>query len=88
MGQNPEKWKNRSPNVKQTIMLFDYEHLDPRLQPISKILCDAAEQVLAIVPDNVQAEYALLFLLMAKDCFVRAALGAGIPPGVTPPSTP
>lgn len=88
MPKDPDKWNGRSKNVQQSIGLFDYEHLDKQLQPVSKILCDAAEEVLALVPDNAQCEYALFFLLIAKDAFVRASLGAVVPPGITPPSTP
>lgn len=88
MAIDQDRWKARKPEVQHSIALFEYEHLDPQLQAVSKVLCDAAETALEMVPDNPQTEFALLLLLAAKDAFVRSAVGGVVPPGVAPGSLP
>lgn len=53
---------------------FEYEHLPPHLQRVSKLCHDVAIEVLAVAPDGPELTAGLRKLLEAKDCFVRAAL--------------
>ena len=56
------------------LQYFDYEHLPPHLQTISKPVGDLARQLDAMLPDGSQKELGMQSLLDAKDRFVRAAL--------------
>ena len=58
----------------QIARYFDYGHLPPHLAAVSKVLHDAAEQLLDHVSDGPETTAGLRKLLEAKDCFVRAAL--------------
>lgn len=53
---------------------FEYEHLPVHLQDISKQVYLLAETMINSLPDNPQLTLGLNNLLIAKDCFVRAAL--------------
>lgn len=57
-----------------TIKYFEYEHLTPRLQKISKPICDLAKQMEETLPDGPEKSAGMRKLLEAKDCFVRASL--------------
>lgn len=53
---------------------FDYEHLPPALQQVSKPIGDLARQMDADLPDGAEKSAGLRKLLEAKDCLVRARL--------------
>jgi len=55
---------------------FKYDHLPPALAAISKPFCDLAETISTLVPMHQQRNVALQKLIEAKDCAVRAYLGA------------
>ena len=53
---------------------FEYEHLPPRLQAVSKPISDLAQDFDREIPESAEKTAGLRKLLEAKDCFVRAAL--------------
>lgn len=53
---------------------FAYEHLHPKLQEVSKPICDVARIYEASLPDSAEKAAGLRKLMEAKDCMVRAAL--------------
>jgi hypothetical protein len=53
---------------------FEYGHLPPALQTISKPLGELAKYMDANIPDGAEKSAGLRKLLEAKDCLVRAAL--------------
>jgi hypothetical protein len=55
------------------MQFFEYAHLPPHLQSVSKPFCDLAQALLAL-PRNPERTVALRKLLEAKDCAVRAQL--------------
>jgi hypothetical protein len=57
-----------------TIQYFTYQHLSPRLQEVSKPICDLAHLMEETLPDGPEKSAGMRDLLRAKDCFVRAAL--------------
>lgn len=59
-----------------TIQYFDYEHLPPRLQVVSKAVYDLAHLMEDTLPDSAEKSAGMRKLLEAKDAFVRAALPA------------
>lgn len=54
------------------LQFFDYEHLSPELQEVSKPFCDLAHRIANELPGNPETTTALRKLLEAKDCAVRA----------------
>jgi len=60
---------------------FSWQHLPPKLQTVSKPICELAEQLDQMLPDGPEKTTALRKLLEAKDCAVRAAMDA--PPAST-----
>lgn len=54
---------------------FAYAHLPPKLQEVSKPLCDIAYEYDKVIPDSAEKSAGLRKLLEAKDCLVRAVLG-------------
>lgn len=54
---------------------FEYVHLPPHLQEVSKSICEVAKQVDEQLPQCAETSAGLRKLLEAKDCFVRAKLG-------------
>lgn len=58
-----------------TIKYFQYEHLPPALQEISKPLAELANLMEQTLPDGPEKSAGMRKLLEAKDCFVRAKLG-------------
>lgn len=54
---------------------FDYSHLPPHLQEVSKPIGELAYAMLKQLPDGEEKEVGLRKLLEAKDCFVRSKLG-------------
>lgn len=53
---------------------FDYTHLKPELQAVSKPFSDIATHIVNTLPNNAQRHACLTKLLEAKDCAVRAHL--------------
>lgn len=53
---------------------FAYAHLPEKLQAVSKIFHDAAQELVAKVPASAERTVALRKLLESKDAAVRAAL--------------
>jgi hypothetical protein len=56
------------------MQFFEFAHLPPQLQAVSKPFCELASQVNSTLPDNPEKTVALRKLLEAKDCAVRAVL--------------
>ena len=54
------------------LLCFEYRHLPPSLQSVSKPLCKLANEMNATLPDGPEKSAGLRKLLEAKDCFVRA----------------
>lgn len=54
---------------------FEYQHLPPHLQEVSKPIGDLAKQMDEQFPDGAEKSAGLRKLLEAKDCLVRAKLG-------------
>ncbi|WPY93193.1 hypothetical protein T8T21_08635 [Limimaricola variabilis] len=53
---------------------FEYAHLPPHLQVVSRPLGELAAQMNEQLPDGPEKSAGLRKLLEAKDCLVRAAL--------------
>lgn len=53
---------------------FDFEHLPPHLQKVSKPIGELARKLDSELEDGAEKSAGLRKLLEAKDCFVRAAL--------------
>lgn len=58
----------------QIMKYFEYAHLPPKLQEVSKPIGELAKQMDASLPDGAEKSAGLRKLLEAKDCLVRAAL--------------
>ena len=56
------------------LQFFEYEHLPPNLQEISRPFCELAVAMVAKLPPGPEVSAGLRKLLEAKDCAVRAAL--------------
>ncbi len=56
------------------IQFFEYAHLPPHLQEVSKPFGEMAERIVATLPRNPERTVALRKLLEAKDAAVRALL--------------
>ncbi len=54
---------------------FEYQHLPPHLQEISKPIGELAIAMNESLPDGEEKEIGLRKLLEAKDCLVRSKLG-------------
>lgn len=64
----------RHPGTAGIARYFDYDHLPPHLQAVSKPCHDLAEAMIGELADGPELTAGLRKLLEAKDCFVRAAL--------------
>lgn len=53
---------------------FEYEHLPPHLQEVSKPFCELARHIESTVLDSTEKYAGLRKLLESKDCVVRASL--------------
>lgn len=58
----------------EIIQFFEYKHLPPHLQEVSKPFGDMAQKLDAELPNNSEKTCMLQKLLEAKDCAVRAVL--------------
>ena len=56
------------------VQFFDYKHLPPHLQAISRPLGRVAYKMLRTLPPSAERTAGLRKLLEAKDCLVRARL--------------
>jgi hypothetical protein len=61
------------PSTQSILRFFEYGHLPPHLQEISKPFCDLAHDMAGRF-DGAELTTGLRKLLEAKDCMVRAAL--------------
>lgn len=59
-----------------TIQFFDYDHLPPHLQKVSKPIYDLAHLMEDTLPDGPEKSAGMRKLLEAKDCFVRTLVEA------------
>jgi hypothetical protein len=57
-----------------TRKFFEFNHLPPRLQDVSKPLGELAALLDDLLPDGAEKSAGMRKLLEAKDCFVRARL--------------
>lgn len=64
-----------SPYVPEHLVYFNYGHLPPNLQEVSKPFAALAVH-LDMLPGGEQKKVALHYLLLAKDAAVRASLNA------------
>lgn len=60
--------------VDRMSQFFEFAHLPPHLQAVSKPFGELAAQIIATLPSNAERTVALRKLLEAKDCAVRALL--------------
>ena len=56
------------------MQFFDYAHLKPEFQAVSKPFGELAQHIVETLPSNAERTVALRKLLEAKDCAVRAAV--------------
>lgn len=56
------------------LQFFEYKHLPPHLQEISKPFGDLARKLVEELPSNEEKLVGLRKLLEAKDCAVRAVI--------------
>lgn len=56
------------------LQFFEFGHLPPNLQDVSRPFCELAKQVIETLPRNPERTVALRKLLEAKDAAVRALL--------------
>lgn len=56
------------------MQFFEYGHLPPHLQTVSKSVCELATEMDELLVDSAEKSAGLRKLLEAKDCFVRAHL--------------
>lgn len=56
------------------LQFFQYEHLPPALQEVSKPFCELANHTVDSLPSNPEHTVALRKLLEAKDCAVQALI--------------
>jgi hypothetical protein len=53
---------------------FEYNHLPPKLQAVSKPIGELAKKMDEELPEGAEKSAGMRKLLEAKDCFVRAKL--------------
>lgn len=58
------------------LQFFEYDHLPPGLQRVSKPFGELAQSLWETLPENAETTTALRKLLEAKDCAVRSLLSA------------
>jgi hypothetical protein len=64
----------RHPATAGMLRWFEYEHLPPHLQDVSRLFHALAHGIADRLPDGAELTTALRKLLEAKDCAVRAAV--------------
>jgi len=73
------------PAITALLRYFEYQHLPPHLQRISKPCAELAHKMAELPLEGPEVTVGLRKLLEAKDCFVRAALPAAGTPVPPPP---
>ena len=68
------KMHMRHPSTTGLLRFFEFEHLPPHLQTVSRSCHQLAHAMVEDLPDGPELTTGLRKLLEAKDCFVRAAL--------------
>jgi hypothetical protein len=63
-----------NPTGDRMLRWFEYEHLPPHLQRVSKEFCQLADTIVALIPSGPERTVALRKLLESKDAAVRAAI--------------
>ena len=58
----------------QILDYFEYSHLPPGLQEVSRAICEIAYDLDKALPPSAEKSAGLRKLLEAKDCFVRARI--------------
>lgn len=76
MNKPEMKVKDRDAEIVNIVKFFAYKHLSEDLQPTSQQFYDLAANMVNDLPDSGELAAGLRKLLEAKDCFVRAAVGA------------
>ncbi len=66
--------EERRPEVQRLWEYFEYSHLPPHLQQVSRHYAVMVDVLLSLLPDSPELTVALRKLLESKDCAVRAAL--------------
>jgi hypothetical protein len=66
--------QTRHPGTEHLLSLFEYGHLPPHLQGVSKQIADAAAFLTGLLGDGPELTAGLRKLVEAKDCFVRQAV--------------
>jgi hypothetical protein len=66
--------KLETTKIDSLLKFFQYGHLPEHLQKMSKRFHDLAHDIHSELPDCDQRHYALMKLLEAKDCAVRARI--------------
>ena len=74
MENQNETGPSRHPSTAHVLQYFEYGHLPPHLQAVSKPVGDLAHLMVDGLPESPEVTAGLRKLLEAKDCFVRAAL--------------
>lgn len=69
-------YDTRHPSTQHMMRQFEWKHLPAGLQYYSRRIGEAAEWMVANLPDSPELTTGLRKLLEAKDCFVRAAVDA------------
>lgn len=64
------------PSTRSLLSFFDYAHLPPDLQAVSKPCGDLAHAMVGLDLDGAEMTAGLRKMLEAKDCFVRALVQA------------
>lgn len=65
---------DRRPEVQKLWKYFDYAHLPPHLQRVSRHYAVMVDVLMGMLPDSPELTVAIRKLLESKDCAVRAAL--------------
>jgi hypothetical protein len=71
---NPNPGSNVTATSEPFLQFFEFEHLPPHLQAISKPFSELAAHIVETLPRNAERTVALRKLLESKDCAVRARL--------------
>lgn len=58
---------------------FDSDHLPEELARAARPCADLADEMISQLPDGYELRFGLRQLLLAKDAFVRAAVGRDMP---------
>ena len=68
---------DRHPAIAHILKFFEFEHLPPDLQKVSKPFCELARRVVETLEPGTERTEALRKLLEAKDAAVRAKVAPG-----------